>query len=114
MTTDTVSVSYLCDCKKSGGESPSISKKVQSMNWETVKKFHLNPPKVQLPREDSVIKRYKEDMSIIKMTHTIPEYLMKKYFSGGDNIVLMANDYPYYTNFKYCSLSTLDSSNYSY
>lgn len=97
MTTDTVSVPYGCDCEKSGGESLDISKRVQSMNWETVKQFHLNPPTVQLPREDSVVERYKENMSIIKKTHTIPEYLMIKYFSSGKKVVLTSNDYPYYT-----------------
>ena len=97
MTTDSVSVSYVSDCEKSCGESMDTLKSVQSMNWDTVKKFHLNPPKIQLPREDSVIQRYKENMSIIKMTHTIPEYIMEKYFSTGKKVILTANDYPYFT-----------------
>ena len=97
MNTDTVLVSYGRDCEKSGEESMDISSSVQSMNWEMVKKFHLNPPTIQLPREESVIKKYKENMSIIKMTHTIPEYLMNKHFSSGNKIVLTYNDYPYFT-----------------
>ena len=40
-------------------------------------------------------------MSIIKMTHTIPEYLMKKYFSTGNKIILSANDYPYFGKMLY-------------
>ena len=97
MTTDSVSVSYVRDCQKDNMELKNISTDTQSMNWETVKRFHLNPPLIQLPREDTVVKRYKENMSVIKMTHTIPEYLMKKYFSTDNKIILTANDYPYFT-----------------
>lgn len=97
MTTDSVSVSYVRDCEKNNAELMDISYDVQSMNWETVKKFHLNPPSIQLPREDTVVKRYKDNMTVIKMTHTISEYLMKKYFSSRNKIVLTANDYPYFT-----------------
>ena len=97
MITDSISDSYRRDCEKSGGVSMDDSSVVQSMGWEMVKKFHLNPPTIQLPREESVIKKYKENMLIIKMTYTVPEYLMKKYFSSGNKIVLTANDYPYYT-----------------
>ena len=37
------------------------------MNWEMyVKRFHLNPPEIQLPREDTVFKRYKEICQLLK------------------------------------------------
>ena len=94
MTTDSVSVSYVSDCEKSGGELMDTSKSVLSMNWDTVKKLHLNPPKIQLPREDSVIQRYKENMSIIKDSNFFAicsnKYLL--FISDeGDFIVLQFN-----------------------
>ena len=97
MTTESDNVSYCCDCNKSGDNSIKKSSGANSMSWDIVKRFHMNPPTVQLPREESVINRYRENISIIKMTYTIPEYLMEKLFSTGNKIVLAVNDYPYFT-----------------
>ena len=76
------------------------------MSWEIVKSFHLQPPKIKLPREDKVIERYDSIMKVVKSQQTLPEYLMTKYFSNRDKIVFTKNDFPYYTtpNIIHCLL----------
>lgn len=71
--------------------------KMEPMTWTYVKTFHLNPPKTTLPRQECVIGRYNKNMKIIKATKTIQQHLMEKYFSDSETIVLVPNEYPYFT-----------------
>ena len=61
------------------------------MEWEDIKKYHKNPPKYSLNREDSVERAYELD-------NQTEEQLYNKLFINDSTWILTPNKYPY--NFK--------------
>lgn len=108
MTTEIIYANNDCNSGVSGCEFTFNKEEgsIEPMNWSLIKSFHKNPPTIQLPRETKVIERYQRTMKLIKKNKTIPEYLFDKYFSNGETIVFVKNDFPYFTtsNIIHCLL----------
>ena len=93
-----------------------------SITWSFLKKYHLNPPTIMLPREIDIQKKYDNFKKIIKNNNNnnIKNYILTNFFKNNENIIFIKNNFPYdvesniyhyvlWFNSNYCYLNKLNN-----
>tara|TARA_Y100000591_G_C21767339_1_gene663555 strand:- start:852 stop:1205 length:354 start_codon:yes stop_codon:yes gene_type:complete len=63
------------------------------MDYNFIKKFHMNPPDIKLERHPDIEKLYQQNKKVVK---NYENFLKQKLFKKNETWILTKNEYPYY------------------